>query len=591
MKLSVAGIIAVAVIATLIDPFRVWTSLGDTDDATRLLQVRALLNGQNWFDLTIMQFGMNEPLISHWSRLVDAPLAVLLALAEMALPPRHADSVVRWFWPFVPLFALMWVVLSVVVRQSGVAGGLLAMVLIATSQIATFQFFPGRIDHHNLQILGVCSGALLLFNGMQGVRRHAVFAGALLGMAVAIGSEALPLAVAILVLALLVAVWDARQTAVARDAAVSCSLIVSVAFLVTVTPANWAVVACDALGANLVAFALVGAATTVVMNTEMVRQTFVGRLATAGVGAAIAVGCFGAIAPVCLGGPMAQIDPEIVPIWIDQITEAQSLFDLTASRLPLVIAYVTTVGLALWLLWQHWLTMRGSGVMFAFGVMVIAGIYGSIFVKLMPYAMWLSLPVIACAVARLGSAGQLPARTVRILAAGLLSHPIQMAFVGSIIAVLVAIGAMDQPRAVVAQAENCLVRDDLQKLAALPAGLVIGDIDLGPHIAAHTNHRVVSAPYHRMAHGIKTWHRISHMPPTAAVAEIKRLKVDYVVLCGTDTGQATDTAHQPQQTIRPASLPSAAFAEHLRQTGGISGLTAVNLGTMTGALRIWRVKQ
>ncbi|MEM9027611.1 MAG: hypothetical protein AAGC70_04505 [Pseudomonadota bacterium] len=591
MKLSVAGIIAVAVIATLIDPFRVWTSLGDTDDATRLLQVRALLNGQNWFDLTITQFGMNEPLISHWSRLVDAPLAVLLALAEMALPPRHADTVVRWLWPFVPLFALLSVVLNVVVRQSGVAGGLLAMVLIATSQIATFQFFPGRIDHHNLQILGVCSGALLLFNGMQGVRRHAVFAGALLGMAVAIGSEALPLAVAILVLALLVAVWDAQHTAVVRDAAVSCGAIVSAAFLVTVAPADWAVVACDALGANLVAFALVGAATTVVMNTEMVRRTPVRRLVTAGVGGAVAVGCFGVIAPVCLGGPMAQIDPEIVPIWIDQIKEAQSLLDLTASHLPLVVAYVTTVGLALWLLWQHWLTTRGSSVMFALGVVVIAGIYGSIFAKLMPYATWLSMPVIACAVARLGPVGQLPARTVRMLVAGLLSHPVQMVGVGGIVAVLVAVGAMDKPKAVVAQAKNCLVRDDLQKLAALPDGLVIGDVDLGPHIAAHTNHRVVSAPYHRMAHGIKTWHRISHMPPAAAVAEIKRLKVDYVVLCGRNTAQEAGLEDRPQQAGGPAGRTDIAFGARLRQTGDILGLTPVDLGLMTGALRIWRVAQ
>ena len=36
-----------------------WLSLGDTDDNMRLMQVRALLNGQGWYDLR--QYRMNPP--------------------------------------------------------------------------------------------------------------------------------------------------------------------------------------------------------------------------------------------------------------------------------------------------------------------------------------------------------------------------------------------------------------------------------------------------------------------------------------------------------------------------------------------------
>src|SRR5438874_10481345 len=54
----------------------------DTDSAMRLVQVRDLLHGQNWFD--IVQHRMNAPygLAMHWSRLVDAPLALLMLVSE-----------------------------------------------------------------------------------------------------------------------------------------------------------------------------------------------------------------------------------------------------------------------------------------------------------------------------------------------------------------------------------------------------------------------------------------------------------------------------------------------------------------------------
>src|SRR3954470_2948132 len=54
----------------------------DTDSAMRLVQVRDLLAGQSWFDT--VQHRLNTPygLPMHWSRLVDAPLALLSLVSE-----------------------------------------------------------------------------------------------------------------------------------------------------------------------------------------------------------------------------------------------------------------------------------------------------------------------------------------------------------------------------------------------------------------------------------------------------------------------------------------------------------------------------
>ena len=61
------------VVATLAGPgpsLSDW--LGDTDDAVRLVTVRELLAGAPWFDTTLPRIGAPEPLVSHWSRLIDA---------------------------------------------------------------------------------------------------------------------------------------------------------------------------------------------------------------------------------------------------------------------------------------------------------------------------------------------------------------------------------------------------------------------------------------------------------------------------------------------------------------------------------------
>lgn len=47
--------------------------LPDTDDAMRLVQIRDLLAGQGWFDMSQHRLMPPNGAGMHWSRLVDAP--------------------------------------------------------------------------------------------------------------------------------------------------------------------------------------------------------------------------------------------------------------------------------------------------------------------------------------------------------------------------------------------------------------------------------------------------------------------------------------------------------------------------------------
>ncbi|MGJ3628423.1 hypothetical protein AB5I41_18450 [Sphingomonas sp. MMS24-JH45] len=55
-------------------------SMGDTDDNMRMMQVRGLLAGQGWFDLTNYRLNPPAGFNIHWSRLVDLPIAALILI-------------------------------------------------------------------------------------------------------------------------------------------------------------------------------------------------------------------------------------------------------------------------------------------------------------------------------------------------------------------------------------------------------------------------------------------------------------------------------------------------------------------------------
>ena len=183
------------VIATLAGPgpsLSDW--LGDTDDAVRLVTVRELLGGAPWFDTTLPRIGAPEPLVSHWSRLIDLPLTALIGTLTPLLGPEPAELATRIVWPTLLFFALTLIVAREAHRRAGPVGAAFAVMLVATSTLALAQFRPGRIDHHNAQILCAVAGLIFLVRSLDD-RRAGWIAGTLLGLGLAIGFEAIALVV------------------------------------------------------------------------------------------------------------------------------------------------------------------------------------------------------------------------------------------------------------------------------------------------------------------------------------------------------------------------------------------------------------
>jgi hypothetical protein len=140
-------------------PLSEW--LGDTDDAVRLVSVRELLAGAPWFDTTLPRIGAPEPLVSHWSRLIDAPLALLMLLLRPLFGAQGAEIATRLVWPVLLFFILQLMISREACRRAGPWALMFAVALPVLSIMPLVQFRPGRIDHHNVQIL--CAVAGLMF--------------------------------------------------------------------------------------------------------------------------------------------------------------------------------------------------------------------------------------------------------------------------------------------------------------------------------------------------------------------------------------------------------------------------------------------
>ena len=570
------------VIATLAGPgpsLSDW--LGDTDDAVRLVTVRELLDGAPWFDTTLPRIGAPEPLVSHWSRLIDLPLAALIGTLTPLLGPERAELATRIVWPTLLFFALTLIVAREAHRRAGPVGAAFAVMLVATSTLALAQFRPGRIDHHNAQILCAVAGLIFLVRSLDD-RRAGWIAGILLGLGLGIGFEAIALVVPALGLAALAAVWRQRGDSkpngggVARAAAAAAATLFAV-LAVTIAPSRWLDVHCDALSLNLVLLAACGAGALWAATTSSGRPSH--RLAILAAGAAAGAGLYTGLEPACLAGPFGQSSPALKSLWLDHVMETKSMLWLGASHPASALAavgFVLAGAAAQIALWRRQPNVR-TGLAAAF--VVLAALLGCWQIKLMPYASWLAAVPLAVWAAELGGTASLSAPVVRLAAVVLLSQATLDAAFGALLSPLQRTG--EHPSTPIEAADPrrpCFRSANVRGLATLPAGLVAGDIDLGPYIVALSPHRVVAAPYHRLEQGILANQAIMDGTPEQALRTIEALGVHYVALCAEPPGDKGSKSDGRAPSLRARLLDG----------GRLAFLRELALPANT-AIRVWKV--
>ncbi len=551
---------------------------GDTDDAMRLSQIRDLLAGQGWYDLRHYRLDPPTPVVMHWTRLVDLPVAVLMLLFGTVVPFGLAEKLALTLWPTLLVLPLMFASQSIACRLGNRYAGLAAVFLTATCLAMIWQFRPGRIDHHGLQMLLTLCMMVGLF---RADRAGAAWAGVAAAVALGVGIEAVPY-IALVGLGYAV-IWVAGQDRIGALRAFGSALagVSLVCAGLLIEPSRWLVGACDMLSANFLALTVVGGGGVALATLSRWVDESAGRRAVAlAIAGAAALGLFVLAEPACLRGPN-HFDPRLWPIWQDHIHETQSVFAMGRNEIALALSYtaVPIAGLVAWGVLMADPATRRSAPAWVFLVsFLLAFALGCTQIRVIVYANMLAVPAIAAAIARIAvsNAAKGGSKLVVVLAGMLLTS-------GSTMAVTLHMllekqeevadkQAAEKPAAsvTVSEREPCMTLANYAAFAGAPAGLVAGLIDLGPFVLLATRHTVLSAPYHRYESGILTADAIMRAPPAQAEALARQRGVNYVAYCTSSPGlRLYREAAQDGLAVRLLNGDVPAWLEALPGTGPI----------------------
>lgn len=519
-----------ALLITLASASVIWLeTYPDPDDILRRLEVRDLLAGQSWWDVT--QYRLASGMM-HWSRLVDLPLAAVILPLRPLLGEVLAERVAMVVVPLVTLGATLASIAYLTRRLLDDEHAKIAMMITPIAVPLIFQMRPLRIDHHGWQVV-------LALVALQAVvaRRPDARAGLIGGIAIAalltISLEGLPIATALLALVALAWAFDPSRRA-HLIAATSATFATAVALhLATRGPHFWAA-ACDAMAPVWLAVLGTAAATTA-LATLAGTARFPLRIAALAAGGLACGLVFLAVDPSCLRGPFGHLDPLVRELWYEKVGEGLPIWDQT---LPWAVA---SIGLPLAGLVGAVLALRSATDTdrrtwwMLLGAQLVALILSIQVSRAAATACAFALPGAAYVVlALLRRARQLRHPMARIAAtfgAFLAVAP------GLVLVPLTTMARAQQQtmldhRAQAAGRAPCESRQDPRALAALPPARLFAPLDIAPEIIAATGHHAIASGHHRNAVAMHDVIAVyTGDPDRARQLVVDRYHADYLVGC------------------------------------------------------------
>ncbi len=526
-------------------------ALGDTDDNMRMMQVRALLEGQGWYDLSQHRMAGSN---IHWSRLVDLPIAALKLLFTPLFGGRTAEQIAVAVAPMLPMLVAMAALVTVVRRLVSPVAWPLAIALLACAGMTTGMWEPLRIDHHGWQLAALAWSMASLMDPKRA--RGGVVMGLSTAFSLVIGLEMLPYLAAAGAIVVLMWVRDARQEA-RRLAAYGISLGGGCAFgfLVFTSEANMAPL-CDALTPVWLS-AMLGAGAIAVLLAWLSPERPLVRLALAAAGGAILAAAFAWSAPQCLSGRLEQAPPELERLWLSKVREAMPIWqhglDTAVDALTLPAAGLLGYLLMVWrtradpkklIDWTAIALLAAAGV----GLMMWQTRAGAA-------AQMLAIPG-ATALAWFAILWLMGRRYMLVRVLGVVFLFVLVSGIATSYATQYFNSApLSEGRKAINRANNgCPTLWALHPIALQPRGMVLTFVDLGPRLITVTPHDAITGPYHRNAQQILDVMHAWRGDEANALRTVQRYKVDYVLIC----------PHLSESTIYEAEAPGGFYTQLLR---------------------------
>lgn len=512
-----------------------------TDDAMRLAEVRDLLAGQGWFDLT--QYRLDPPGIAmHWSRIVDAPLAVLILLFRPLLGQHHAEALTLVLWPSLLIGAALWLAARLASQAGAPADAprtrLAAILVTALSIPALIHFRAGAIDHHNLQMV-LLLGFVLCVSDLEHDPVKAALAGFLAALSLSIGLEMLPaIAMASAAVAGLL-VWkgtDVLRPACAFGTGLAGSSLLLALLLLPMNSLFNPV--CDAFGGPILLLCAGGGlALLAVAGASRLRQGLWTRLAASALASALLLVAFFKSYPGCVASPYAQVDPLLVSFWLGRVAETMPVTDVAQMQPQKLLGYyafpLLTLGLCVAAVIG---CTRETRFRWIVSTVTLAALFAVSLWELRGAAAAhiVAAPLCAAGIVRLRTNVVAGWRLVRV---ALLVSPATLGGIGLAAWPALAAGTAGPRVAIPDLGASCQTISSAAPLADLPPGRMMAPIDSGPAILAATKHSVFAGPYHRNNDGNLVMVQTMMATPDAARVMLGARQVDYILTCNGSVDQ------------------------------------------------------
>ena len=503
--------------------------LGDTDDNMRIMEVRAWLDGQGWFDLR--QYRLNPPYGAdiHWSRLVDLPIAGLKLALQPLLGGAGAEKAAVAVAPLLPMLLAFGAVAVTARRLIGPLAYGLAIAILLCGHSARSMWTPLRIDHHGWQLALLLTAVMGLTDPKRA--RGGAVVGVATALSVVIGLEML------LYLALLggivVLMW-LRDAGEARRLATYGGTLAggtALGYLLFASYANRAPV-CDALSPVWLS-ALTAAGAIAVGLALLSPSRWQVRLAVAAAAGVALAAAFAWLWPHCLGR-LENVSPEANALWLSNVREARPIYRhgwqtvVTVCTLPLagLVGYLAMI----------WRSRRDSARALLWAALAAPAFLAAALL------LWQSRAGPAAQVLAVAGAAGL---AWTLLAWTFSSRFMLVRVFGTVLAFLLISGLAEQQaeswipqpkRSAAGKAVDkanglCPTLWALHPIALLPKGYVLTHVDLGPRLIAVTHHDAVAGPYHRNGQDIVDVMKSFRGTPEFARSVVERRRIDYVLVC------------------------------------------------------------
>lgn len=319
----------------------------DTDTYMRLVRVEQLVETGDWYDSTIYRNNYPYGDTLHWTR----PLDVLLIAGSAPLIPWLGlkEALLKFgivFSPIIGIFsllALIWATKPVMHRKTR---NLLLIIFIA--QPLLFQIFMfGRPDHHSLLVLLfiLLIGSLTHMLTQTNWQKYSILAGFFTAISTWISTEAIFSVIMVYLALVFLWVFNKEKYMLMLRKFGFFLLVFTSLFLLIERPlaSFFSAVEYDKISIVYVFVYFTGAIYSLCLsriNSENTKTRLMWAISLL-IPAAAAIWL---VYPLFFHGPMALVNPAIVPIWLNKVSEVQPLH---LSGYYFLVTYLGSAGLVL----------------------------------------------------------------------------------------------------------------------------------------------------------------------------------------------------------------------------------------------------